>query len=147
MSAQMESPLPTKKRDAALIYAENRLKPWAKWAADSGTTLSIPRESAFNRAMGMFRVGIQGGSTAGRLTAYGAETRRFRPLESGDPPDAVIEVECAVIHLPVRLKAVLNVEFFVYGPIEVKARALGMSRARYSSLLEAAKYSIFVMLS
>lgn len=144
-------------RDAALIYAENRLAPWAKWAKDHRQALGYPSVSLLFKAMRMTKVGIirgraepeadEHGEITYPINANGHETRSMRPLTVGEVPEAIAEVDIVVAKLPKDLHTVIVADYFTYGPIEVRCKQTRWKRARYSQLLESAKYSVFAALA
>lgn len=142
-------------RAAALIYAENRLFPWAKWARENREKLGVPTVSLLYKAMQSKSVPMRRvhpnvislhGENVPALTARGKETRSFRPTTIGEVPEAIVEVDEAVGALPPDLHEVLIADFFTYGPIEVRCRRTRWRRARFSQLLEAAKYAVYAHL-
>lgn len=147
-------PEPTKARAAALIYAENRLFPWAKWARENRETLGHPTISLLYQAMRSTKVGVIRGCatpTADEhgvvhypINADGRATRSFRATPVGEVPEAIVEVDGVVAQLPPDLHEVLVADFFTYGPIEVRCKATRWKRARYSQLLESAKYAVYM---
>lgn len=132
-------------RAAALIYAENRLFPWAAWARNNRETLGLPTISMLYKAMKQ-RSKPVGRARDVHLTARGNGTRSMQPITVGEVPEAVAEVDLVVARLPEDLHEVLVADFFTYGPIEVRCRATRWKRARYSQLLECAKYAVFASL-
>lgn len=146
-------------RDAALIYAENRLSVWAKWAKDHRHVLGYPTISLLAKAMQMTKIGVIRGFAAPYadygnhgdvvypVNAEGTETRSVRPLSVGEVPAPIAEVDVIVARLPPDLHKVIVTDYFTYGPIEVRCKETPWKRARYSQLLESAKYSIFVALN
>lgn len=144
-------------RDSALIYAENRLAPWAKWAKEHRQALGYPTISLLFKAMQMTKVGIIRGRAEPKadehgeidypINADGHETRSMRPPTVGEAPEAIAEVDVVVAGLPKDLHAVIIADYFTYGPIEARCRATRWKRARYSQLLESAKYAVFVSLA
>jgi hypothetical protein len=145
---------PTKARAAALIYAENRLFPWAKWARENRAGLGYPTISLLYRAMQSSKVGIIRGTAYPRadehgevnypINADGRETRSFRPPAVEEVPEAIVEVDEVVARLPPDLHKVIIADFFTYGPIEVRCKQTRWKRARYSQLLESAKYAVYM---
>ena len=93
-------------RDSALIYAENRLAPWAKWARENRETLGYPTISLLYKAMWRTKIGVIRGHaepTADEhgvvhypINADGRETRSFRPAAVDNPPEAIVEVSAVV---------------------------------------------------
>lgn len=134
-----------KKRDSALLYAEVRLHSWANWARENRGTLGFPTISLLYKAMKSKSERIRTISH-GELTAKGTQTPSFIPEPVRHVPEAVSEVDRVVATLPKDLHDVIIADYFTYGPIEVRAKATRWRRARYSQLLEAAKYSVFVAL-
>jgi hypothetical protein len=155
-------PLRTKARDAALIYAETRLSMWAKWAKEHRESIGYPTISTLYRAMQTSKVGIiRGGALPDpEVTdptqpvvpvrypnnADASATRCMRAPEIGDPAPAIIEVDGVVARLPGDLRTVILADYFTYGAIEERCKRTPWRRARYSQLLEAAKYAVFVAL-
>lgn len=136
-------------RDAALIYAENRLHPWADWARENRAGLGYPTIALLYKAMRQKAVPLRERRLVnhGKLTARGAETHSFLPQTIGEVPEAIMEVDTVVAALPHDLHAVIIADCFTYGPIEERCRRTPWKRARYSQLLEAAKYAIYTALS
>lgn len=144
-------------RDSALIYAENRLYPWAKWAKENRDALGYPTISLLFKAMQITKIGIVRGAAYPvadehcvvhyPINAEGRETRSLSPPATGEPPEAIAEVDMVVAKLPRDLHDVLIADFFTYGPIEVRCKVTRFRRARYSQLLEAAKYAVYAALS
>jgi hypothetical protein len=132
-------------RDSALIYAENRLAPWAKWAKEHREALGFPTISLLYKAMRQKAVQLK--ACPQGITANGSQTLSFRPLEVGEIPVAIAEVDHVVAGLPTDLHTVIVADYFTYGPIEVRCQATRWRRARYSQLLESAKYAVFVSLA
>jgi hypothetical protein len=146
----------TKARDGALIYAENRLSAWAKWAKEHRESLGYPTISTLFRAMQVTKVGIMRGSAEPEadehgqihypINADGHATRSMRPPSVGEIPEAIGEVDHIVAVLPRDLRLVLVADYFTYGAIEERCKRTRWRRARYSQLLEAAKYAVYVAL-
>jgi len=136
---------PRRPRDAAILYAENRLSAWAKWARDHRSSLGYPTIATLYKAMRRKLVQMKSGGDA-TLTARGAESHSFRPANVDDPGEAIAEVDTVVAALPRDLHEVIIADYFTYGPIEVRCKATRWRRARYSQLLECAKYSVFAAL-
>lgn len=151
---------PRRPRDAALIYAENRLFPWAQWAKEHRDALGYATVSLLYKAMQMTKVGVIRGSAYPRarpgpdgtleidypINADGHETRSMRPLGVGEVSDAIAEVDGVVAALPRDLHEVIIADFFTYGCIEVRCKQTRFKRARYSQLLESAKYAVYAAL-
>lgn len=157
--ADLESsalPARTQARAAALIYAENRLFPWAKWAKENREVLGHPTISLLYQAMRSSKVGVIRGRaepTADEhgvvhypINADGRATRSFRATPIGEVPEAIVEVDLAVARLPQDLHTVIIADYFTYGPIEVRCRQTRWKRARFSQLLESAKYAVYMAL-
>jgi hypothetical protein len=138
----------TRKRSDALVYAESRLTEWSRWCKESRHELGYPSMSTLYRAMRekITPVGKRIKRDRPELTARGTETRVFVEPTVGEPPDPVAEVETIVNRLPGDLRLVVTTDYFAYGPIEEKAKKTPWKRARYSQLLEAAKYAVYVAL-
>ena len=147
----------TKARAAALVYAANRLKPWARWARDHHESLGYPTVSAFYRAMQSSKVGIVSGHAEPYeyhdgdqkmihypTSADGRETRSLKPASVGDMPEPVAEVDRVVALLPPDPRAVLMAECFIDGPREERVRRTRWKSARYSVLWESALYGVYV---
>ncbi len=135
-----------RKRDASLVYVDGRLAVWARWAKDNHQNTGLPTISTIYKAMMQTRVGIKHGALTDSVTAHGSATRSMRPESTGYIPEAVEEIDSAVARLPNPLRRVVVANYFTYGPIEVRAKIAGHKRARFSQLLEAAKYSVWVSL-
>jgi len=150
----------SKARDAALIYAENRLSMWSKWAKENRESIGYPTISTLYRAMATTKVGIMRGSAplpkeVGEgdnrhieypINAEGSATRSLRPPTVGEVPEAIAEVDTAVAKLPKDLHTVIVADYFTYGSIEDRCKRTPWRRARYSQLLESAKYAVYVAL-
>lgn len=146
-------------RDSALIYAENRLSVWSKWAKDHRHVLGYPTISLLYKAMQMTKIGVIRGFAEPRanydnhgeviypINADGTETRSMRPVAVGEVPEPIAEVDIIVARLPADLHRVVVADYFTYGPIEVRCKETPWRRARYSQLLESAKYAVFVALN
>lgn len=144
-----------RERSTAVLYAEKRLSDWAKWARDHREGLGYPTISTLYKAM---KERLEPGKEAWKvpkvkpnelpplLTAMGKETRSYLPPTIDDAPEAVMEVDAVVVKLPKDLHEVIIADYFTYGPIEVRAKKTRWKRARYSQLLECAKYSVFAAL-
>lgn len=142
------------KRPTALLYAEKRLSAWASWAKANRERLGLPTISLIYKAMRerseparrSWRVPkLAPDESPQLLTAIGRQSRSMMPL-TVDCPDHIAEVDAAVIRLPADLHTVIMTDYFSYGPIEVRAKQTRWKRARYSQLLESAKYSVFCSL-
>lgn len=150
----VRSPEKTKARAAALVYAENRLFPWAKWAKENRETLGHPTISLLYQAMRETKLGVIRGTALPMadehgvvhypINADGRATRSFRAPPVGEVPEEIVEVDSVVARLPTDLREVLMADFFTYGPIEVRCKRTRWKRARYSQLLESAKYAVFM---
>jgi hypothetical protein len=151
------TPEKRKQRDSALIYAENRLAPWAKWAKEHRAAIGYPTISLLYKAMQMTKIGIirgtvtpladEHGNVHYPINADGHESRSMKPVAVGEVPEVIAEVDQVVAKLPKDLHTVIIADYFTYGPIEVRCKETPWKRARYSQLLECAKYSVFVALS
>lgn len=137
-----------RKRPAELTYVEARLHQWASWGRDHRHELGYPSISTLYKAMRekYTPIGLRLTNQAAALTARGKETVVFFEPRVGEVPEAVGEIEVIVNRLPGDLRLVIVTDCFTYGPIEVKAKKTPWRRARYSQLLEAAKYSIYAAL-
>ncbi len=143
-------------REAALIYAENRLSPWAKWAKQHRRNLGFPTISLLYRAMLTTKVGIMRGRAADPevdeegniiypINADGHETRSFRPPSVGEIPEAIREVDLVVATMATltpNLHRVIIAEYFTYGPMEERAKRTPWKLAQYRNLLKCAKYAV-----
>lgn len=138
-----------KPRDSALIYAENRLRPWAAWARENRAGLGYPTIALLYKAMRQKAVPLKERRAVnhGRFTARGTETHSFLPQTIGEVPEAIMEVDAVVAALPRDLHTVIIADFFTYGPIEERCRRTPWKRARYSQFLEAAKYAVYTALA
>ena len=144
-----------RERSTAVLYAERRLNDWAKWAREQRDTLGYPTSSTMYKTMKerletskeTWKVPkLKPDEMPPQLTAMGKGTRSMIPPTVGDAPEAVMEVDAIVTRLPKDLRDVIMADYFTYGPIEARARSTRWGRARYSQLLECAKYSVFVAL-
>lgn len=145
------------RRASAVVYAEARLDAWATWAREHRAALGYPKVSMIYKVLRRkaMRLGSQvdlprvgmGDRPLGFLTARGTETVSFKPREVGEVPEAIAEIDSVVATLPADLHAVLMADYFTQGPIEARARATPWKRARYSQLLECAKYAVYMALS
>jgi hypothetical protein len=144
-----------RERSTAVLYAEKRLTEWAKWARDNRGNLGYPTISTLYKAMrerlepgkGTWAVPkLKPNELPPLMTAMGKETRSMIPPTVGDAPETVMEVDSVVIKLPKDLHEVIVADYFTYGPIEVRAKKTRWKRARYSQLLECAKYSVYAAL-
>lgn len=138
-------------RAAALIYAENRLFPWSKWARENREKLGVPTVSLLYKAMQSKSIPLRKVhanliAQYSGLTAMGRETRSFRPESIGEVPEAIVETDEAVGALPPDLHTVIVADFFTVGPIEIRCKKTRWKRARYSQLLESAKYAVYAHL-
>lgn len=161
VEAELPEPAPqrTRARDAALIYAENRLSPWAKWAREHRDAIGYPTISLLYKAMQSTKVGIirgtaipfadydNHGEVVYPVNADGSETRSMRPREVGEVPEAIAEVDVVVARLPRDLHTVIVADYFTYGPLDIRARQTPWKPARFRQLLEAAKYAVYVGLT
>jgi hypothetical protein len=143
---QVDAP---RKRPSELTYAEARLSAWAAWAKERRHDLGYPSISTLYKAMREKATPI--GRLVKRkfgpeLTARGTESVVFFESRVDEPPEAVAEVETVVNKLPGDLRLVVTTDYFTRGPIEAKAKRTPWKRARYSQLLESAKYAVFVAL-
>lgn len=143
-----------RERSTAVLYAERRLSEWAKWAKQNRDGLGYPTISMLYRAMKERLEPDRKRETIPALrpdelprlpTALGKETRSI-VAPKVEAPEAVMEVDKVVRKLPKDLHDVIIADYFTYGPIEVRAKKTKWKRARYSQLLECAKYSVFVAL-
>lgn len=143
-----------KKRATALLYAEKRLSDWADWAKANREGLGFPSVSLLYRAM---RERLEPERRKADEMVLGPNERAKLPTALGtqqhvfvatrvDASEAVLEVDAVVMRLPRDLKEVIFADYFTYGPIEVRAKKTRWKRARYSQLLESAKYSVFAAL-
>jgi hypothetical protein len=144
-----------RERSTAVLYAEKRLSDWAKWAREHRESLGYPTISTLYKAMkermepgkGTWKVPkVKPHELPPLLTAMGKETHSFIPPTVGEAPQAVMEVDAVVIRLPKDLHDVIIADYFTYGPIEARAKKTKWKRARYSQLLECAKYSVYAAL-
>jgi hypothetical protein len=138
---------PKKVRDASLLLADKRLAIWADWAKQNRQVLGYPTISSLFRVMmdsKRLKLKDLAELAAGRIiTAQGKQALSFRE-EATFVPDAIAEVDRVVARLPRPLERVITANYFTYGPIEARAKAAGHKRARFSQLLEAAKYAVWV---
>ena len=139
-----------RKRAAELVYVEERLSAWAQWAKEHRDGLGYPSMSLLYRAMrerlGPVDAKRKALEADRPLTAMGTETRVMREPKVGEIPDPVAEVDVVVSRLPHDLRVVICVDYFAYGPIEARAKKTRWKRARYSQLLESAKYAVYAAL-
>lgn len=144
-----------KERCTEILYAEKRLDVWAKWSKKNRQSLGYPTISTLYKAMKeraepirmTWRVAkLKPEEIPPMLTAQGNGTRSMIPQTVEEAPIEVREVEAVVIRLPNDLHAVVIADYFTYGPIEVRAAQTKWKRARYSQLLESAKYFVFAAL-
>lgn len=138
-----------RKRADELVYAERRLSAWAEWAKQHRDGLGYPSMSLLYRAMREKRGPVEAKKKAAdevALTARGTEMRVSVERKVGEIPDAVAEVDVVVSRLPHDLRVVICVDYFAYGPIEARAKKTRWKRARYSQLLESAKYAVYTAL-
>jgi hypothetical protein len=144
-----------RERSTAVLYAEKRLTDWSKWARENREGLGYPTISTLYKAMSMRLEPGKGTAKVPKLrpnqlppslTAMGVETRSLIPPTVGEAPEAVMEVDAVVVRLPKDLHDVIIADYFTYGPIELRAKKTKWKRARYSQLLECAKYSVFAAL-
>ena|ERR1700683_5602841 len=136
-----------KQRDAALVIIDKRLDVWATWAKSHRQGLGYPTISSLFLVMMDSRRKLLEDLVEIHITAQGKETRDFRDSENLHIPEPISEIDHVVARLPRPLERVITANYFTYGPIEVRANAAGLKRARFSQLLEAAKYSIWVGLN
>lgn len=146
-------------RDTAVLYADRRLRVWADWARRDQRIGGLPSVTAMQEAMASARVGVVRGRVEDSyfdektrewrpsVTAKGSPTRQSKPPPTAHASEEIAEVDAAVARLPKRLNRVIMAEYFVYGPREVRAKAAHTSPARYSQLLESARYSVFAGLA
>lgn len=116
-------------RDLVVVEAERQLEAWSIWARESGRATEYAIVLSPRRDH--------------RLTAQGREKRVFQEI-AGQVPPLVAAVDKSVARLPERLRRIVGANYFMDANIGRKARAIGMKRARFSQLLEAAKYSVWV---
>lgn len=142
---------PKRSRPTALLYAEERLRVWADWSKQHRSSLGYPTISMLYKAMRQKAKPIESKKKqeellkreGPRYTAQGAETITYMEPKVGEPPESVAEVEAVVTRLPADLHTVIIADYFTYGPIEVRAKQTKWKRARYSQLLESAKYAVW----
>lgn len=142
-------PFAPRKRPSELTYAEARLSAWATWAKDRRHELGYPSISTLYKAMREKSTPVGKRikrETGPELTARGTESVVFFESRVDEPPEAVAEVEAAVNRLPGDLRLVVTTDYFTIGPIEAKAKLTPWKRARYSQLLESAKYAVYTAL-
>lgn len=144
-----------RERSTAVLYAEKRLTEWAKWARENRGGLGYPTVSTLYKAM---KERLEPTKPAWKmlivlpdeqppmLTAMGREKRCYMPPAVREAPEAILEVDAVVVRLPKDLHEVIVADYFTYGPIEVRAKKTKWKRARYSQLLECAKYSVWAAL-
>ncbi len=134
-----------RRRDTGMVYAEARLDAWASWTRSNRERLGCPTISILYKAMQHARrATAEERAIAGHVTAQGQQTQVMRRYDENFIPEPVAEVDSVVAKLPRPLHKVIVANYFTYGAIEVRAKAAGMKRARFSQLLEAARYSVFV---
>lgn len=138
---------PKKVRDACLVMADKRLAVWADWAKSHRQVLGYPTISSLFRAMmecKRAKMPDMADMAEGKIrTADGRQTPSFRE-DATFVPEPIAEVDSVVARLPRPLERVITANYFTYGPIEVRAKAAGLKRARFFQLLESAKYSVWV---
>lgn len=132
-------------REQELVEVDKRLAEWAKWAKTHRQALGYPTISSLFRVM-MDSRRKKLSDTIFPPTAQGKEKKNFRDTESHFIPERIAEVDSAVAKLPRMLERVITANYFTYGPIEVRAKSIGLKRGRFSQYLEAAKYSMSVLL-
>jgi hypothetical protein len=130
-----------------VIYAENRLSAWATWAKEHRESLGFPNISLLYKAMRQKAMKFKGRAEARSMTAKGGEMMIFRPREVGDVPEPIVEVDVVVAQLPRDLNEVIMADYFTAGPIEARCRVTRWRKARYSQLLECAKYTVYATLA
>ncbi len=145
------------RRATAVVYAEARLNAWASWAREHRAALGYPSVSLLYKVLRRKAMRLPAlvehprldrfDKPIGLLTAKGTETLSFRPRDVGEVPEAIAEVDAAVASLPDDLHSVLMADYFTPGPIEVRAKGTRWKRARYSQLLECAKYAVYMALA
>lgn len=141
-------------RATAVVYAETRLNAWAGWAKQYSNHQGYPKISLIYKVMrrkarrlGRIEEHRSSERPTGLLTAQGKETLSFRPPEIGKVPEPIAEVDFVVARLPPDLHEVVMTEYFDDGVrIEDRANATRWGRARYSQLLECAKYVVYASL-
>lgn len=93
---------------------EHRLEAWARWAAQNDSVQGYPKQSSM-ASIYAFKLDDAGLSANGNpLTARGSATHSRKPLDLGEAPDGVWQVECAVKALrasDARLWAVLVAKY------------------------------------
>lgn len=134
-------------REAAVIYAENRLAPWGKWSRDNHEQLGLPRVSIIHK---ITRRRLVRGQKKNRsvLSAKGKETLSFRPRTVGVMPEAIAEVDRAVAAIPKRLRLILKIEY-IHMPnsgIEGKCMLTRLCRKEYKERLCQAAYAVYLRL-
>lgn len=138
---------PKRVRDASLLMAERRLTIWAAWAKQHRQVLGYPTVSSLFRAMmdcKRSKMHDMAEMAEGKIiTAQGKQALSFRE-DATFVPEPIAEVDAVVARLPRPLERVITANYFTYGPIEVRAKAAGLKRARFFQLLESAKYSVWV---
>lgn len=138
---------PKKVRDAALVMADKRLAAWSDWAKSNRQVLGYPTISSLFRAMmecKRAKMPDMADMAEGKIrTAQGHQTPSFRE-DAVFVPEPIAEVDAVVARLPRPLERVITANYFTYGPIEVRAKAAGLKRARFFQLLESAKYAVWV---
>lgn len=130
-------------REPALRYADARIEAWAKWVKEHQEHFGLPRQSALYQAVMMTKVGVifERIEELSKHTALGRESRTFH-YKGVEIPEPIAEVDSVVSRQPEPLKKVISANYFVYGPIEVRAKASGYTQSRFTQLLEAAKYAV-----
>lgn len=144
---------PKRQRAVAVVYAENRLRPWRDWIREHRQNLGYPTISLLYKAMRRKAIRLRtmadevkvddDGNPVGLLTAMGKETLSMRPASVGECSDAIAETDQVVAELPEDLHRVIIADYLTYGGIEIRCRATPWKRARYSQLLECAKYAVY----
>lgn len=135
-----------RQRDASLVMAERRLNAWAAWAKEHRIVIGYPTISSLFRVMMDSKRRLLDDMVELHITAQGKQTQSFREVDTF-VPEPIAEVDAAVARLPRPLERVITANYFTYGPIEVRAKAAGLKRARFFQLLESAKYAIWVSLN
>lgn len=138
---------PKRARDASLVMADKRLATWSEWAKQNRQVLGYPTISSLFRVMmdsKRSKMHDMAEMAEGKMiTAQGKQALSFRE-EATFVPEPIAEVDSVVARLPRPLERVITANYFTYGPIEVRAKAAGLKRARFFQLLESAKYSVWV---
>ena len=77
------------------MSVEQRLETWARWAAESESVQGYPKQSS-TASIYAFKLDPEPPGEGKGLTAFGKATHSRKPLEPGEAPDGVWEVERAV---------------------------------------------------